>query len=442
MCTDSEAPISFERFPARNGDKWGYIDAQGTFAISPTYDGASRFAEGLAAVKKGKRFGYIDLHGKEVLPFQYEWAGPFEDSIAIVKQAGQAFPIDHRGKPLFQMDAVSLERTPYPNCFIYGNNEEKYGLVDRHGIILAPAQFSTPPSFEQGVAIVQRWTPASRGSRLPATEYGVIDTLGQMRIAFGKYLHIRAAGEDFFFAENLTGKGDSVSASLVGSDGVVRFQNPTLSGGTWDVQGERFHEGLIQGRDLDFHFQARAPALLDRRGQMVYHCADCEFVYPIAPGILLGKGHSGKYALMNLKGELIYLDALDWVVWDRDEPSTAFESGCLIAGQGDHVVGIDTTGSRIWAYKSTHAPAPAQFWFRKGNVIYLQQWTQNEFAEPVTLYGYWLPKTGTVVKPRFTHIDPTIGLSKLTEVIDQGSQAYINDSGIVIWKEKFVLRLE
>jgi hypothetical protein len=48
------------------GNRFGYIDKTGKFAINPQFDRAGDFEQGLAPVWVGGRQGYIDKNGKYV----------------------------------------------------------------------------------------------------------------------------------------------------------------------------------------------------------------------------------------------------------------------------------------------------------------------------------------------------------------------------------------
>ncbi len=63
--------------PFRQGNVWGYADADKKIIIKPIYDQANFFYEGYASVKKGEKFGYINKSGKVLIPFNYFIAKPF-----------------------------------------------------------------------------------------------------------------------------------------------------------------------------------------------------------------------------------------------------------------------------------------------------------------------------------------------------------------------------
>lgn len=57
-----------------------------TEIITPQYDDARNFSEGLAAVKRGNKWGYIDESGKVVIDFQYDRAYSFSEGKALVEK--------------------------------------------------------------------------------------------------------------------------------------------------------------------------------------------------------------------------------------------------------------------------------------------------------------------------------------------------------------------
>ena len=69
--------IDYSLIPYRKGDKWGYADAQRNIVITPKYNDAQWFSEGLAAVKVGSKWGYVNKQGKLVIPAKFTVAKSF-----------------------------------------------------------------------------------------------------------------------------------------------------------------------------------------------------------------------------------------------------------------------------------------------------------------------------------------------------------------------------
>lgn len=80
----------------------GYIDITGKIAISPIFDYASDFSEGLAAVTIGDRVGYIDKTGKIVIEPQFGYGSEFMNGVAMIQTIDPATRkvgyIDKNGK--------------------------------------------------------------------------------------------------------------------------------------------------------------------------------------------------------------------------------------------------------------------------------------------------------------------------------------------------------
>ena len=83
------------------GDKDGYIDQTGRFAIPPQFDSADEFFEGRALVRLGTRSGYIDTTGKFV-EGQRPPTGEYSEGLATLRIEGKVGFIDRSGKVVIE----------------------------------------------------------------------------------------------------------------------------------------------------------------------------------------------------------------------------------------------------------------------------------------------------------------------------------------------------
>ena len=64
--------------------KYGYINNKGDLIISPEYDFAGPFNEGMASVLIDSKYGYIDNEGRKVIKPKFMAESAFSDSLAAV----------------------------------------------------------------------------------------------------------------------------------------------------------------------------------------------------------------------------------------------------------------------------------------------------------------------------------------------------------------------
>jgi hypothetical protein len=72
-------------YPINVNGKYGFMDRSGKTVITPQFDLASGFSEGLARVKVGTKSGYINTRGVVVITPQFDDAMPFQYGRAAVK---------------------------------------------------------------------------------------------------------------------------------------------------------------------------------------------------------------------------------------------------------------------------------------------------------------------------------------------------------------------
>mgnify|MGYP000456301726 FL=1 len=86
---DDALPFADGLAAVKVGSKWGFIDKSGKQVISPQFDDPWYFADGLAPVKVGSKWGFIDKSGKQVISPQFEDARGFDDGLAAVEINGK-----------------------------------------------------------------------------------------------------------------------------------------------------------------------------------------------------------------------------------------------------------------------------------------------------------------------------------------------------------------
>jgi len=170
--------------------KWGYIDKAGKFVIDPQFDYAEGFSEGLAAVRSGDektgKWGFIDRTGKFAIAPQWDHAARFSGGFSIVRigdiVTGKERVIDKRGSYVSDLEAGVM--LPCENGMaLVGINvswddrgvNRHFGFVDKSGKYVIDAKFDDAFCFSEGTAAV-RIGDAERG------QWGFIDSTGNFVI--------------------------------------------------------------------------------------------------------------------------------------------------------------------------------------------------------------------------------------------------------------------
>lgn len=135
--------------------KFGYMNTDGNIAIELTFDRASPFSEGLAAVWKDKdgKYGFIDKSGRFVIQPKFDYTNRFQEGLAMVRFDGKHGFVDKSGSFVAQpqFDSASSFSEGLACVGIAG----KYGYVDTNGLLVIAPQFNNAQSFHNGLAAVR-----------------------------------------------------------------------------------------------------------------------------------------------------------------------------------------------------------------------------------------------------------------------------------------------
>ena len=210
---------------ARDGNRIGYIDKTGSFAIAPAYEYASDFSEGVAvvtiegkyriidtkgnlvanlpsgvesvddsreglllAVMAGKR-GFLSHKGEWVLSPRHEYVSPFFEGLALIavqqnsagsfgcKQTTRRLVgyMDHSGKTVIgpQFEDTLNNRFSEGLAAAKRAGEDKVGYIDKKGKFVIKPEFYSGGTFRKGLARVY---VKDRGGKY---FFGYINTRGQ-----------------------------------------------------------------------------------------------------------------------------------------------------------------------------------------------------------------------------------------------------------------------
>ncbi len=153
----AEPPPAGPLFPVLKGGKWGYIDLTGRVAVSPRFDEAARFSEGLAPVRAGKQLGYADATGKLVLVPAFGPAGGtlhrrFSGGRAMVRSGARFGVIDTAGRLAVPARWLTAEDFSEGRAFVC--DEQGCGFVDPEGRYAPVQDAMGGTSFRGGVASI------------------------------------------------------------------------------------------------------------------------------------------------------------------------------------------------------------------------------------------------------------------------------------------------
>jgi hypothetical protein len=134
-------------------EKSGFIDSVGNEVISPQFDHAGDFSEGLASVYVGNKVGYVNHLGKMVIKPTFDRAFEFKDHVAIVIVDTLYGLIDQQGnyllRPIYQYMQFQNEGK------IGVKKNDLWGFYSLTGKSITPIKYRWIGKFSEGLAMIQ-----------------------------------------------------------------------------------------------------------------------------------------------------------------------------------------------------------------------------------------------------------------------------------------------
>jgi len=198
----SEGLSSFQE-----GSLWGVIDVNGNIVVPAKYSSPLHFQDGLADFTNSfGKHGYIDKSGKEVISPYFDEADPFYEGLAAVKENGLWSFIDKSGeariKPQFSDHFGGFVSG---RCFVRYKRSPFISIIDKSGnrlknLPLQCRDLSTTAygvALEEGAAIahILDWGFDSNGRNVPVDNEGnILKGFANKNVEYWK-------GEGFFVVD-------------------------------------------------------------------------------------------------------------------------------------------------------------------------------------------------------------------------------------------------
>ena len=137
--------------------KWGYINKRGEFVITPQFDSAASFKNGLAPVRIGDldtgKYGYINTSGEFVATSQFDWAYSFSEGLACVRIGGK-YGYINTGLEYIVTPQFS-KAWSFSEGLAAVKIGSEWGYINKQGKVIIKPQFREASSFSEGLARVK-----------------------------------------------------------------------------------------------------------------------------------------------------------------------------------------------------------------------------------------------------------------------------------------------
>ena len=118
------------------GDKWSYLNLDGSLAFPRQFESAQSFSEGLAAVRKGHKWGYVDRSGQIAISFEFDDANDFHRGLAAVRRGGRSGFVNRSGTFVFELDFEYASGFVYGDASRFSTRDGRFGYVLTNGKVI------------------------------------------------------------------------------------------------------------------------------------------------------------------------------------------------------------------------------------------------------------------------------------------------------------------
>lgn len=143
--------------------RYGFIDKKGQVVIDFIYEIVDNFNEDLAVVLLDHKYGAIDKSGKLIIDNKYDWINDFKEGRAFFKKDNLWGILDNKGNEILESILEEddnyeehYENQIFSDGYAIVNKNDKYGYINKSGIIVTEIYYDYANSFKEGVANIKK----------------------------------------------------------------------------------------------------------------------------------------------------------------------------------------------------------------------------------------------------------------------------------------------
>ncbi len=407
--------------------------------ITPQYEAAQEFSEGLCAVRQRGTYGFINTGGDMVIPNVYDYATHFNEGFALVYKDGKPMFINHDGRVMF--DPVYSFMSPYKNGLSHvRTRSKKAGVINTAGKLVVDTVYQQIWDFENNLAVVVGFNhnPSPREGEQLKLEIGVIRADGKIIVPFGKYSEIHGPSEGFFRGNiPLYNEDNETKDVIFNSEGKITF---SLRTDEYSWFEENVSCGIIMVKvppergvkrpNEDYYTQ-----YVTTSGKVVYDNREVEFGENFSENYLLAKSSErNRYILVDRQGKSLLLTGVDKII------APGFKNGKALVRVDDKWGIIDTAANFILkpTFDNVHQVGFIDdlFFFsvKKSNEAIRNDSTDDD--------DYHDPKFGladihgrVIIEPQFQYFDQRGFIHGLLRTWIDERVTFFNRKGEIVWQQ-------
>jgi len=419
--------------------KTGFINSTGQVVIKPNFLTAGEFSEGLASARINGTYGYIDETGKFVIQPQFDYATPFSEGLAVVYKDGQPFFINKQGQKSFQINFSAVGQFENGKAKVQ-TATKKLGFIDKQGKLIIDTVFTRINSFVQGMAVVEGtnhhpYADSEEGIK-KKYEMGVIDSLGQFIIPYGKYEQINDFENGYFKVEIPAESWDTIDGYSKQTGFITKNGRLILAkdhkNSCW-IDGNincglakmnLYKYWLPEEEGTSYTTEKSYEGFINLNGEIVINDTTYESVKDFSDNRAFIENKDRNYFIIDTKGKIVSKDTFSRIVGD------GFKNGIAFVEKDGKYGMIDTNAFFLIKPQFEGIDEIGII----NDCFFFSDWNQDKNSNYDKLYGIAKKDGSVLLKPTMQEFDRNGFQNGLLTCLVNNKLTYINNEGKIIWQ--------